>query len=82
MFETNSQLNYIYDINGKNVIKLSSIEDNSIIFVKRDPGFRITERDTSFIIVSKFLLIFFAAILGQSSAEQLEALGSGINSVN
>lgn len=52
VFETKSKLNYVYDINGKLVRNLGNLEDNAILFVKRDPGFRITERDTSFVIVS------------------------------
>ena len=43
-------MNYIYDQNGKLVEQLQDIEDRSIIFVKRDPGFDLRDREIDIIM--------------------------------
>jgi hypothetical protein len=52
IFHTGIHLNYIYDQNGSQVNDIGQLASDSIIFVKRDPGFSISTAETQFIIRS------------------------------
>ena len=50
IFKESGKLNYIYDQGGKMIERVVDIADKSILFVKRDPGFNISENDYNHVI--------------------------------
>ena len=49
IFKTETKLNYIYNTKGKMITSLKHIKNKAIIFVKRGPGFNLTEREINVI---------------------------------
>ena len=50
IFDEPGKLNYIYDQGGSMIEHVSQIVDRSILFVKRDPGFNISEKEFNHVI--------------------------------
>ena len=46
------KLNYIYDQDGNNIESIKQIKDRSLVFLKRDHGFNLSEKDFSVVIRS------------------------------
>lgn len=57
IFKEPGKLNYIYDQDGNLVERIQQIKDKSILFVKRDPGFNLSEEEFNLLIVSKAFCI-------------------------
>jgi hypothetical protein len=52
IFNESGKLNYIYCQEGQLIERVDQIQDKSILFVKRDPGFNATEIEFNHVIVS------------------------------
>ena len=52
IFKETGKLNYLYNQEGGIIEKIEQIADRSIVFVKRDPGFNVSEQEYNHVIVS------------------------------
>ena len=50
--EKGGKLNFIYDQDGNNIESIKQIKDRSLVFLKRDHGFNLSEKDFSHVIRS------------------------------
>ena len=50
IFKESGKLNYIYDQEGTLIENIEKVQDKSILFVKRDPGFFLTESEFNHVI--------------------------------
>jgi len=50
VFNEAGKINYIYDQDGHLIEDISEVDDRDILFVKRDPGFHLSEKDFNHVI--------------------------------